>query len=156
MLVNMSKCVAVQLWREFCADAKSEVQTSLVHWAPTWSTIAIQAFTTFLGFAFGPGASTSEVWRDPIAKYLLRARTIIASAPPPSVGAVLLRSRADSVLQYLAQYVEPPEALRMIEMLTPGRLLHMPGKPFSRAMIAHAPSFLSLKLVSQQPIVGQL
>ena len=50
------------------------------------------------------------------------------------------------MLQYLAQYVEPPEALRTIEMLTPGRLLHMPGKPFSRAMIAHAPSFFKLEV----------
>lgn len=142
--VNFSKCVAVPLWRTFSMHTKASLRTSLTRWAPEWASIAIEGFTTFLGYAFGPGATPSDIWRAALEKYKTRSRLIISSTPPPSVGANLLRSRADSVLQYLGQLLEPPAELRALEAQYVGKLLHAPGKTLSRAMVARAPQFLRL------------
>eukprot|EP00959_Pyramimonas_sp_CCMP1952_P365039 7644155-Pyramimonas_sp.AAC.1 len=50
--------------------------------APEWASFHVRGSTPFLGFAFGPGATLSDQWADPIRKWQRRTTEVAHSRTP--------------------------------------------------------------------------
>eukprot|EP00959_Pyramimonas_sp_CCMP1952_P139746 2924749-Pyramimonas_sp.AAC.1 len=73
----------------------------------------------------GSAVTPEDPWKKPIAKYTSRAHSIGALGSSSEVSAGLYRSRALTVLSYVAQYLPPRRRLQHDEYCVFPRLLNM-------------------------------
>ena len=79
----------------------------------------------------GPTAGATQ-WAAPCDKYSLRASGIGSIHAPVSISAYLYNAQAVSVLQYIAQFREPPERMIGLERIALHRILHFATNSLTR------------------------
>lgn len=107
------------------------VSRAVASLVPPWAGFHDSDSARYMGFAMGPGGGRT-MWEGCVAKWIKRARHLVAQAVPAEAAARLYNQSVLPMVGYIAQLAEPPLArLRALERVEVGRIWHLPGNTLS-------------------------
>jgi len=131
LVLGHSKCIIIPLSAPLDYDLKTHIANWIKSNIPSWKAFRIDSAGKYLGFMVGPASGASQ-WTAPCEKYSSRARNIGSVHAPIRISAYMYNVQAVSVLQYIAQFREPPKMLMEMERTALHRVLHFATNALTR------------------------
>lgn len=119
--INIKKTVAIPLWPH---GSDRNVQTLIKEHCPAWGSMQVADRGKYLGFIVGPGAG-EESWNKPLKKFEQRVLHWSAKHLGLALNIVVYNIYIITVLEYVAQLMEPSERIlksiaQALRKLAPG------------------------------------
>ena len=137
--LGMSKTILIPLWTFDERSFKGFLRDTF----PAWSTAQVKTCGKYLGFMLGPGKRDSS-WTDVLEKY--RSRSVVWSGPPVGLfrATQIYKTLVCSVLAFVCQLEEPPEAAILLESICMRKFALGPGNWISTLDLFHLQDLFGL------------
>ena len=137
--LGMSKTILIPLWTFDERSFKGFLRDTF----PAWSTAQVKTCGKYLGFMLGPGKRDSS-WTDVLEKY--RSRSVVWSGPPVGLfrATQIYKTFVFSVLAFVCQLEEPPEAAILLESICMRKFAPGPGNWISALDLFHLQDLFGL------------
>ena len=117
---------------------------------PSWASLQICSQAKYLGIYLGPAVGGKN-WEAPMNKFIERVEEIAETRAPLEYACALFKSKALSVLGYVAQICIPPKALKVTELRVANKILRLATNSFTTNCVYQLDAFHGPKL--ERPVV---
>ena len=129
LTLKPKKCFAILVACEFNPNTVGVIKRWLQQHIPELVNLQICAQAKYLGIFLGPKLGGIN-WEAPMNKFLSRTAEIANMRAPLPYACSLFRSKALSVLGYVAQVCKPPKSFKVLELRAASKILRLATNSF--------------------------
>ena len=150
LTLKPKKCFAILVANQVTVQTVALIRCWLRQNVPSWANLQICSQAKYLGIYLGPVVGGKN-WEAPMNKFIGRVEEIAQTRAPLEYACALFKSKALSVLGYVAQICKPPKALKVTELRAANKILRLATNSFTTNCVYQLDAFHGPKL--ERPVV---